>query len=793
VIPSSQLNPVGVAIASYYPNPNAPTPYYQAPNYNFTGSYPNRGDQYTFKANHQFATWLTTAASYIHQKTFETDAPSNVFPNPATPTQNFCCDRKIDATQANATITPDPTTVIEVRWGFNRFYSRGTQASAGFDLTSLGLPASLVAATPNPAFPAITMGGAVNACASASTNDYAGYGGGCANQDVFYSRSFNTTISRFLGKHSVKAGFDFRTLHDFGTPASGPSSFGFTDVFTRATPQASTAGTGSSLATLLLGDPTSGQFTVVTGFNDFVHYYGGFIQDDYRVTPKLTINFGLRFENESGIREANNKLIVGFNPNVANPLQQNVTGLQIPGGVQYAGVNGNPTQTGDALTVKPAPRIGFAYSVNSKTVVRGGYGIFWAPTFFNFQNAIGYSQTTSIVASTNGNFTPATSLSNPYPNGLLQPTGNTRGALSGIGQGITVFDPGTQSAGYIQQYSLEVQRQAPGGFVVTAAVVGSHSLHLLQSGQNVDQLNPSYFSLGSSLLQAVPNPLYNNGGVGTLGTASVSRAQLLLPYPQYTSVALADSDTASNRYYAFFIRAERRFANGLSLLASYTWSRSADDVIGLNTAGASQVVAVSGAQNAYNLNGEWSLSTQDIPNRFSTAITYELPFGKGKALLNGNRLLNYAVGGWSLNAFAVAQTGYPLSVTQPNNNSVIGASYQRPNATGISPETSGSTEQRLSGWLNPAAFSQAPQFTFGDISRFITARGPGLFNLDFSIFKTFAIRERIKAQFRAEALNATNTPYFGTPNTTLTSSSFGLITSQINNPRLIQLGVRVAF
>jgi hypothetical protein len=794
-IPASQLNSIGVALASYYPLPNAATPYYQASNYNFTGSYPNRGDQRTFKVDHDFTTWFRASASYIHQKTFETDAPLDVFPNAASPQQALCCDRKIDATQANATITPNPTTVIAVRWGFNRFYTRATQNSAGFDLGTLGFSPSLAAITPNPAFPAITLGSAVNACAAPSANaDFANFGGGCANQDVYYSRSFNVTASKFLGKHSVKAGFDFRTLHDFGTPAAGPTSLGFTDVFTRATPQAATAGTGSDLATLLLGYPTSGQMSVVTSFDDSIRYYAGFVQDDYRITPKLTLNVGIRLEYESGIREQSNKLVSGFNPTVPNPLQQAVSGLQIPGQVEYAGVNGNPTQTGDALSVKYAPRFGFAYSVDSKTVVRGGYGIFWAPTFFNFQNAIGYSQTTPIVASTNGNFTPATSLSNPYPSGLLQPTGNSLGGLSGIGQPVTVFSPSAQSAGYVQEYSLEVQRELPAGFVITVGALGSHSLHLLENGQNIDQLNPSYFPLGSALTQSVANPLYGNGGVGSVGTAKVAASQLLLPFPQYTSLALSNSDAGSARYYSFYFRAQRRFANGLSLLASYTWSRSMDNITGVSLAGASQIAAQAGAQNAYNLNGEWSLSTQDAPNRFTTAISYELPFGRGKPWLNSNRkILNYAVGGWSVNAFSVIQSGYPLLITQPNNNSVIGATYQRPNATGIDPETPGSTDQRINAWLNPAAFSQAARFTFGNTSRFIDARGPGLFNWDLSVFKSFSVTERINAQFRAEAFNATNTVYFGNPNTTFTSPTFGVITSQINSPRLIQLGVRVTF
>jgi len=378
IIPAAQLDPAGSKLASYYPLPNAATAYYGATNFNFTGGYPNRGDQYTFKGDQQIASWLSAAASYVHQKTGETNAPPT-FGNVASPTQSLLF-RRIDATQANATATLSPTTVLTARFGFNRFFTTNfPTSSAEFDLTALGLPASLAAVTPDPAFPAVTMG------------TLASYGGGTTTRDVFYSRSFNTTISKFLGRHSLKVGFDFRTLHDFGTPAVGPTSLGFTDVFTRATPQTSTAGTGADLATLLLGYPTSGSQNVVDKFNDFIQYYGGFAQDDFRITPKLTLNFGLRFEHESGVREANSKLIVGFNPTVANPLQQNVTGVQIPGQVEYAGVSGNPLESGNALAIKPAPRIGFAYAANDKLVLRGGYGIYWAPGFFSFQNTIGYS------------------------------------------------------------------------------------------------------------------------------------------------------------------------------------------------------------------------------------------------------------------------------------------------------------------------------------------------------------------------------------------------------------------
>jgi hypothetical protein len=647
----------------------------------------------------------------------------------------------------------------------------------GFDLASLGLPQSLVSVTKNPAFPSITMG------------DMANYGGGTTSQDTYYSRSFNTTVSKFMGKHSIKTGFDFRAIHDDGAPSVGPSSFGFTDVFTRANPKTTVNGTGGSLATMLLGYPTSGSQTVGTNFYNYVHYWGTFIQDDWRIAPKLTLNFGLRLEHESGVQDTNNHIVVGFDPKAASPFQQTVSDPKIFGALLYAGVNGAPTHTFNPIPIKWGPRFGFAYAANSKTAIRGGYGIFWAPVSFSFQSALGYSQSTPIITSIDNNFTPAATLENPYPNGLLQPVGASLGGLSGVGQAITVVDRGTRAAGYVQQYSLDVQRQVPAGFVVTLGFIGSHSLHLTQNGRNIDQLDSQYLSLGSALNANVPNPMYNQpGAVLAVANPTIARSQLLMPFPQFTSVTVNTSDSGSATYTALYARVQRRFSGGLTLLASYTWSRNMDMLYGGSSSN-SYAATASGPQNAYDTRDEWSRSSQDAPSRFTTAVTYLLPFGKGRAFLSGNKVLDAIVGGWSVNVTGVAQSGYPLSITQPNNNSVIGASYQRPNATGVSSNVDLPFEKRIDNWINPAAFSQAPQFTFGNITR-TGIRGPGQINWDASVFKTFSIKERLKAQFRAESLNVTNTPMFYAPNTTFTNPQFGQITSQANYPRLIQLGIR---
>jgi hypothetical protein len=424
-------------------------------------------------------------------------------------------------------------------------------------------------------------------------------------------------------------------------------------------------------------------------------------------------------------------------------------------------------------------------------VIRGGYGVFWAPLSFSFQSTLGYSQSTPIVSSINNNFTPSATLANPYPNGFLSPLGNSQGGLAGIGQDITTPDNSMRSGGYVQQYSLDVQRQLPGSLVVSTGFIGSKGVHLQQDGRNIDQLDPAYLSLGSALNQSVTNPMYLNGGAVAVGNPTIARSQLLLPYPQFTKVTLSPSGTNKSFYTAAYFKVQRRFSQGLTVLGTYTWSRTLDQ--GFGTTANNYNAAPSGPQNSYDLSSEYGLSTFSTPNRLSLAATYELPFGPGKPMLAKSKVLGTIAGGWSINMTSVMQSGYPLAISQPNNNSVFGTATQRPNATGISPNVDADFAKRLDGWINPAAFSLAPQFTFGNVSRVIPMRGPGQINFDLSLFKTFLMGERFKAQFRAEALNFTNTPTFNGPNTTFTNGSFGFITTQANYPRLLQLGVRMFF
>ena len=292
------------------------------------------------------------------------------------------------------------------------------------------------------------------------------------------------------------------------------------------------------------------------------------------------------------------------------------------------------------------------------------------------------------------------------------------------------------------------------------------------------------------------NPFYQRGGTGVLAGATVNASQLLLPFPQFTTVTESLSN-GFNRYNALTVKVEKRLAHGVTLLSSYTWSSNWD-----NLWGASSTLngGNNGPQDIFNLKPEYARAIDDIPNRFTFAASFALPFGKGQPFLgSANRLLDAVVGGWSLNDVTVIQNGAPLAVTQTNLSSSsgtfgIGGSTQRPNITGPIGCGHGAPESRLSSYLTTAGFSNAPIYTYGNAPRTNPCYGPGYANNDVSIFKTFKASERINLQFRAEALNALNTPQFGgLQSNSISNPNFGKINAQLGFSRLVQLGGRMTF
>ncbi len=685
VIPGVRQDTTGRNIASTFMTPTRDARYYGDQNLNGATTLPSKADQKTIKGDHQVFSWWRASASYLRYYSLE---PGDTWFSTVSSPDQWRLERRVDSTQINNLLTPSATTVLNIRYGFNRFPNYGYQRSQGFDVAGLGFANSFVRDIPSQTFPNVTMESVHNM----GTNNNFSY--------VHHSKNFSASVSKFMGRHSLKAGFDYRRINADGIDYGNSSgAFTFNDIWTRATPTAVTAGTGADLASMLLGLPSSGSGFVPTKLYDYADYYGWYVQDDFRMSSKLTLNLGLRWERENGLRETSNALITGFDTTTQNPLGPQ-SGYSSPGVVQFAGINGAKTSIGDPNLSKFGPRIGLAWQLNDKTTVRGGYGIYWAPQFAIGSpiNPEGFTASTPYIATFDNYVTPVNKLSDPFPTGLSKPVGTSLGDMTGIGKSLTLPDPNARSP-RVQQYSFDVQRQMMGGLVVSAGYVGSKTNNLVlgTANININQLDPANFSLGSTLNDRVANPFYGNGGTGVVGGSTITRAQLMKPFPAFDAVNLQFSDRNRALYNSMVVKVQKRFSQGLSLLSTWTWSQTMDASSG--GAGNNLNAGNVGPQNAYDMDAEYSLSNIHTPHRWSTAFTYELPFGKGKAMLAGSKALDYLVGGWSVNAIGVFQSGFPLQMRQnANNNSVTGAASQRPNATGVSPEVDGEfgqTAERL--------------------------------------------------------------------------------------------------
>lgn len=805
IIPTNRISAVGRNLLAALPTCGAgcnPNTAYGATNFQPTDLLGDRADEFIAKVDHQMTKWWLANASYMHYGSKEPGG--NPLGSFAGGTSAYLLYRKVDAFSQNNVITLNPTTILTVSYGQNRFPNNTLDLTTNFDQATLGLPASYVSGLQKKAFPAITM----QSAASFGTNN--------SGPAVFYSRNIVTSVAKSLGRHSIKAGYNFRTISvDFTNVSTGNGSYTFNNTFTSQNPTAATRVGGADVADLLLGYPTSGSVQVVTPLALNVKYNALYLQDDIRVSTRLTVNLGLRYEREPGISERNNHYAVGFDRNVTSPLQASAN-VATKGGIEYAGTNGYSDRCCNNHAFNFSPRIGLAYSLDEKTVVRGGFGVFYAPLFYSTSASLapGYAATSTYVASNDSNKTPANSISNPFPGGLLQPSGNSLGYSQGIGSSLTTIDQDRRIP-IIQQWSVDVQRELMQGISGEIGYVASHGRNLLPSNggtYNIDQVNPAAIPYGQGscpanptglapatfLTQNSPNPYAGRGGAGVIAAASIANNQLCRPFPQFSSVAIQPSVSKSN-YNSLILNARKRYAHGFSLTAGYTWSKNMDSVFGQ---GSSLNVGANGPQNVYNINGpggEYALAINDIPHRFTFGGTGELPFGKGRAFLNGNKWLDLLIGGWSANATFIGQSGGPVPIKNNNNlnSTILGTSSQRPNLiAGIPLCTQGSVQSRLTNYFNPAALTPSAQGTFGSLSRtYGGCRAPAFRNVDFSVFKDFQL-ERVHFRFQAEANNLTNTPQFALNSNGLNfgNASFGSVnTSAINFPRLISLGGRISF
>jgi len=462
----------------------------------------------------------------------------------------------------------------------------------------------------------------------------------------------------------------------------------------------------------------------------------------------------------------------------------------------FPGVNGVSSGNWNSQTKNFGPRFGFAYNLRDTTVFRGGYGMFYSNSWGNGRNNNAMPQTgfvcsTPAAVSLDNGLTPYAVLSDPFPTGFCNATGSKDGLLTNLGQSLFILDRNAKQP-YVQTWNFGIQRTLPWNTVGEISYSGSHGVHLMGI-QEWDQLDPKYLSLGSQLNNQVPNPFYGAIAQGTLSTPTITLGQALRPYPQFVGVSSRNANYGNSIYHAMLVRVEHRMSKGLSVVAAYTLSKEIDDMIPSVNGFPGESFSGAPPQNFYNLRGERALSSWDTPQTLVLSYVYQLPFGPGKALFNGKGVFGKIIGGWQLNGNTTFQSGFPLQINGGNASGTF-AGTQRPNWSGVDATLSDPIQGRLLKSFDTSQFTFNAPFTFGNAPRMMpNLRSPGVSNFDISVFKNTSITETVKVQLRAEAFNAFNRVQFGVPNTSINSTAFGVISSQQNLPRNLQLGLRLLF
>ena len=609
--------------------------------------------------------------------------------------------------------------------------------------------------------------------------------------------SLSPNLTKIAGRHTIKFGAELRRIElNYQQANNNSGNFSFTNGMT-AQNALSPGNTGYSFASLMLGDGAINTGTDAIGLNaattGLETYQAYYVTDTFVVNRKLTLTFGLRSEGLGPWAERNDRQTV-LQPAGQNPLVSNLGQVALVDSPSYSG-NANGSHPWDLF----APRLGVAYRLTDKWVVRAGAGISFVPNDGNIGSAPYGSPVNSIttpwVPSLNGGLTPYATLSNPFPNGINAPpqrSANYQQELLGLS--VTSAEPSNAHA-YTEQYNFSVERELPGGAVLELAYAGLKGVHLYRyPGEQLNQLPDQDLALGAQLLTQVPNPYYGKVAIGTLSTPTVTYGQLLRPFPQYTGFSDTNAADGNSDYNALQVKLEKRFSKGGTLLASYTKSKLISDL--------EQQAAFTSGVGAYivqdynNLRGERSLAAYDIPENLVISYVCDLPVGKSQRFLgNLPGLVEKGISGWGLNGISTFQSGQPLTFTTATNNSNSYGGTPRPNVTlGCDKFISGSAQSRVNEWYNTSCFTAPPAFSFGSEGRTDpNLRAAGVANWDFAVFKDTTVTERFTLQFRAEIFNIFNRVQFSPPNTTVGSSTFGEVTAQANNPRLVQFALRLRF
>jgi hypothetical protein len=792
-IPSSRFDKTAAIMLKYWPLPNAAgQPFTNAINYVTNYSTANDRNWENVRSDYNVSSKQRIFGSFNRWNNitppFDPYGQGLAFYKPQFAHEGMLAD----------TYTLSPTMILDARIGFSRHVFEITPTNFGnLDLSTFGWPASYNQQLLIQTMPVMAIQG--------FSSSSGGESGSLTHANITRQFADNlylaASLTKIAGRHRIKLGGEFSWMPTVDGNST-TSTFNFTSNFTAANPL-SPGNTGSGFASYLLGLGSTGSVGNLQIPMPTQKSGGLYVGDTFQVSKRLTLNLGVRWE-YTGYWSERYNLATVFLPGATNPIL-GAAGLNYKGDVVLVNSPRYPYRTNliphwDLFS----PRLGAAYRLNEKTVVRSGFGISYAPGMVqaNLEPSASpiNSATTAWLATQNSGLTPVATLSNPFPSGINLPAGrNPIYESTTLGQSLTVPIPGDATS-YIMNWNFGFERQLSGTDLLEVSYIGTRGVHLLLSGAggggpNLNQLPTQYLSLGSQLLTPVANPFYGLIKTGSLAQPTIPYGQTLLPYPQYTQVYSVAADGFDTVYHALAVKYQKRLHAGGSLLVTYSWSK--------NTGNAETVVnrevANPGApQNYNNMSAEHSLISYDVPHRLVVAYVVDLPIGKGKRLLgNVTGVADKLVSGWGVNGDTNVQSGFPLALTaQPTTlSTTFGAGTPRPNVTaGCNKIPDASSQGRITGWFNTACFSQPGTFGFGSEARTDpNIRVAGIANYNFALFKNTAITERFKLQFRAEAFNLFNRVQFGPPGATFGTAQFGVVSTQINNPRVIQLALRLSF
>ncbi|MEZ5399943.1 MAG: TonB-dependent receptor [Bryobacteraceae bacterium] len=795
-IPSNRINPVARNTFQYYPLPNSSGDgAAHVNNYIYPSRWIGNMDQWIGRLDYVINSKNTFYFRYGQNPFSEyrglvfIQDPFND-KNPAETTGNAPLIRNGRNWTFDWTSTLSPVFTFNLRAGLARWEeTTGSSFGSGFDQRSLGFSSALVGQLNRPEFPQINLG------------TYQGMGTSrLLNVATDDSYTIQPNFNYAAGRHLLKFGAEGRRYNDNNNnPGLAAGFYTFDRGWTRANALRGDAISGNEIASFLLGYPVQAGVDRNISPAQRNHYFAFFLQDDWKLAPRVTLNLGLRWDYETPVVERFDRALRGFDFNAQSPIASQAAGLNLRGAVQFANVNGQPRGAFDPDRNNFQPRIGLAYRVTDKWVVRGGYGLFYLG-----QNEIGssqgFSRRTTAVTTTDGGLTPAVSIDNAFANlpggRLLDPIGASLGAASFLGEGITVNNL-LRPLPYSHQFSFDIERELPFNMLGEIGYVGNLTRKLpVNTAVNVLPASElgrrtAAGAIDSAYYTArVPNPMAglipNNAG---LNGATIPRQQLLLPYPQYSGITLSNNPIGAQDYHGLQAKVTKRMSAGFTFLASYGAGKTLERVTLLNTQDFNL------ADPSSSRLEKRSATSIDIPQKFTIAGVWEMPFGRGRHWGAGwSRAADLILGGWQLNADVTYQSGW--AIDYPNAAQVTAGSAKL-----SSSERSLDQWFNTSLWTNPATgrpVARQEPFTLRNFpTRFGDVRVPGYQNVDASISKMFPIHEQIRAQFRFEMVNAFNHPWYTgliSGGNDVANANFGRLNFvQGNLPRFLKLGLHLYF